>query len=105
MADLIGTSIGKYRIESVLGQGGMGTVYLAQDEDGGQAALKVLEEGPGVSKDALERFQRESQASKALRDHPNIITVFDSGFECIDFIFNSLPVGSHPTLPCRPATG
>ena len=81
MPDLTGSTINKYRILSLLGRGGMGSVYLAEDPEGAKVALKVLEEGPGVTTDALERFRREAQASKALRGHPNIVQVYDAGSE------------------------
>lgn len=71
-----GTTFGRYRIERLLGEGGMGTVYLAQDELLHRpVALKVpkLESGDTVNRT---RFLREAQVAGALR-HANICPVFD----------------------------
>ena len=73
------TSIGKYEILSVIGRGGMGVVYRAQDPlMGRQVAIKTVTEG--LSKDAgmLQRFYGEAEKMGLLR-HPNIVTVYDLG--------------------------
>jgi hypothetical protein len=67
-----GGQIGRYKLLSVLGEGGMGVVYLAQQEKPikRQVALKVIK--PGMdSKRVIARFEAERQAL-ALLDHPNI---------------------------------
>ena len=74
-----GGQIGRYKLLSVLGEGGMGMVYLAEQE--GQirrkVALKVIK--PGMdSKRIIARFETERQAL-ALLDHPNIAQVYDAG--------------------------
>ncbi len=70
---------GRYRVESVLGSGGMGKVYKAEHTGIGRTvALKVLHARLGGSKEAKERFQREAIASGRF-DHPNIVNVSDSG--------------------------
>ena len=70
---------GRYRVESVLGSGGMGKVYKAEHTGIGRSvALKVLHSRLGGSKEAKERFQREAIASGRF-DHPNIVNVSDSG--------------------------
>ena len=72
-------TIGKYLVERVLGQGAMGTVYLARDPGLDRpVALKTLTLGPGDSRDLRLRFQREAEAAGGLR-HPNIVTVYDVG--------------------------
>lgn len=76
-----GFRMGDYTIQGVLGQGAMATVYLATDSGGEEVALKVMVEGAGVSATVLERFRREAEASKKLRRHPNILTVYTSGRE------------------------
>jgi serine/threonine protein kinase/WD40 repeat protein len=74
-----GGQIGRYKLLSVLGEGGMGVVYLAQQEQPikRRVALKVIK--PGMdSKRVLARFETERQAL-ALLDHPNIAHVYDAG--------------------------
>src|SRR5262245_4664059 len=66
--------IGRYRVERKLGEGGMGTVYLAHDPQLDRpVALKVPR---GQAADA--RFLREARAAAALR-HPNICPIYDLG--------------------------
>src|SRR4029453_11092051 len=77
-----GTEFGGYRIERLLGSGGVCNVYLAEDLRPAlrrKGALKVL--NPTLSADAKnrERFQRESLLAVELDDHPNIVGVLDAG--------------------------
>ncbi|MFW5858418.1 MAG: protein kinase domain-containing protein [Planctomycetota bacterium] len=79
MLDQIPESIGRYRILDVLGQGGMGRVYRAQDESLGRTvALKVLLPVPGAPADFAKRFLREARAAASI-NHPNVITCYDVG--------------------------
>lgn len=78
---IIGRKIGQYTIVGFLGQGAMATVYKAKDATGSEVALKLLIEGPAIDRKAITRFKREAQASKALRKHSHIITVYDTGAE------------------------
>ena len=74
-----GGQIGRYKLLSVLGEGGMGIVYLAQQERPvkRQVALKVIK--PGMdSKRVLARFEAEQQAL-ALMEHPHVARVHDAG--------------------------
>lgn len=72
-------TIGRYEVIRALGQGGMGTVYLAQDPRlKRKVAIKVVREGDLDPAQGLLRFQREAEISACL-NHPNIITVFDVG--------------------------
>ncbi|MBI3008482.1 MAG: serine/threonine protein kinase [Candidatus Omnitrophica bacterium] len=80
---LIGRSIGKYRVTGFLGSGAMASVYKAEESDGTIVALKLIEESPLISRSIIERFEREAEATKILRKHPNIITVYDTGHEGI----------------------
>ena len=76
---LVGESLGNYQILQTLGEGGMGVVYLAQQEHPvkRQVALKVTKSG-FISQELIARFQVERQAL-ALMDHENIAKVFDAG--------------------------
>src|SRR5688572_322299 len=70
---------GRYRVDAILGTGGMGRVYKAEHTGiGRKVAIKVLHSRLGGSKEAAQRFQREALASGRL-DHPNIVGVSDFG--------------------------
>lgn len=72
-----GFFIGKYKILSLIGSGGMGRVYLAEHAImRRRVALKVLPKGKSSDPSALGRFQREARAVAALR-HPNIVQAYD----------------------------
>ena len=76
---MVGQSLGHYRVEALLGSGGMGEVYRARDDRlGRDVALKCL--SPRLTQDpaAVERFVREARAASAL-NHPNIVTIHDIG--------------------------
>ena len=78
---LVGKLIGHYRIESLIGIGGMGEVYLARDERlGRKAALKFLPPSLTTDETQLGRFKNEARTASAL-NHPNILTVYEIGAE------------------------
>ena len=78
---LIGKVIGHYRIESLIGVGGMGEVYLGRDERlGRKAALKLLPDSLTTDETQLSRFKNEARSASAL-NHPNILTVYEIGAE------------------------
>src|SRR5262245_61459971 len=76
-----GTRLGPYEIVALIGAGGMGEVYRAEDGRLARAvAVKFLPPELSTDYQALERFQREARAASAL-NHPNICTVHDVGAE------------------------
>src|SRR5213076_863095 len=78
---LVGKLIGHYRIESLVGVGGMGEVYLARDERlGRKAALKLLPDSLTTDETQLSRFKNEARTASSL-NHPNILTVYEIGAE------------------------
>lgn len=78
---MIGDRLGKWVIFKELGRGGMGRVYLAQEElTGKQAAIKVLSAQLAQDIGFLQRFQREIETLAKL-DHPNIVRFYEAGFE------------------------
>ena len=72
-------SFGHYQIRSLIGTGGMGEVYLADDTRlGRKVAIKFLNEKYSKDEDLLNRFIQEAKAASAL-NHPNLITVYEIG--------------------------
>src|SRR5262245_2201363 len=75
----VGRRIGPYQVVSLLGQGGMGKVYLSEDVRlERKVALKVLPAAVTQNPDRLLRFEREAKAASAL-NHPNILTIHEIG--------------------------
>jgi serine/threonine protein kinase len=73
------TNLGRYKIRSQIGAGGMGEVYRAHDEKlNRDVAIKVLPASFSNDADRLRRFEQEAQAAGAL-NHPNILAVHDVG--------------------------
>jgi serine/threonine protein kinase len=79
IAEAPGTRIGPYKLLQVIGEGGFGVVYMAEQEQPirRRVALKIIKLGMDT-KEVIARFEAERQAL-ALMDHPNIAKVFDAG--------------------------
>src|SRR5437588_11509495 len=78
---MIGERLGKWVIFKEIGRGGMGRVFLAQDEMTGQhAAIKVLAAELAMDAGFLQRFQREIETLSKL-EHPNIVRFYEAGLE------------------------
>src|SRR6266849_3620003 len=87
---LAGLQLGRYHLIRIIGSGGMGEVYLAEDTHiERQVAIKLFRNevaqysGVDVAKKAARLFQREMKAISML-DHPNILPLFDYGKESVD---------------------
>jgi len=77
MSELVGQTLGHYRIVEKIGAGGMGEVYRAHDERlDRDVAIKVLPEEVAKDPERLRRFEREAKAVARL-SHPNILEIFD----------------------------
>ena len=74
-----GSTVGRYRIEGLIGGGGMGEVYRAFDPDLARTvALKILPASRGADAALRCRFMREARAASAI-SHPNVVRIFDVG--------------------------
>ena len=79
IAERPGTVIGRYKLLEEIGEGGMGVVYMAEQQEPvrRKVALKIIK--PGMdTREVIARFEAERQAL-ALMDHPNIAKVLDGG--------------------------
>ena len=75
----VGTELAGYRIESLLGHGGMSVVYLAEDlRLKRRVALKLLAAGLAGDESFRDRFLRESELAASI-DHPNIVPIYEAG--------------------------
>lgn len=81
----IGQFFGKYRVEAVIGKGGMGLVYEGEDTVlNRHVAIKFLPESLTQNPKAIERFITEAQVAGRL-NHPNVIAIYDIGQEADHF--------------------
>ena len=86
---------GRYQVIRTLGQGGMATVYLAQDSTSGQeVAVKVMHDDLANDPEFVRRFATEARAAASL-DHPNIVRVLDYGsYEGVRYIVQEYVEGT-----------
>ena len=78
-AGAVSGRIGAYEVLSLVGRGGMGEVYLAQDTRlGRKVAVKVLRPALTSNPDVVRRFEQEARAASSL-NHPNIVTIYEIG--------------------------
>jgi Protein kinase domain len=92
-----GEVVGGYRIERVLGRGGMGTVYSARHvEHGREVALKLIAAELSSDPDFVARFRREGRLQASL-EHPHVVTVFEAG-ESEHGLYLAMQLVSGPTL-------
>ncbi|HET9305238.1 MAG TPA: protein kinase [Candidatus Sulfotelmatobacter sp.] len=91
---MIGQLVGHYRVLEKIGAGGMGEVFRARDERlGRDVALKLIRPASSDNPDHLRRFEQEARAAAAL-NHPNILAIYDVGFQgSTPYIVSELLVG------------
>ena len=74
----IGSQIGEYSVDALLGEGGMGKVYTATGPDGGRVALKLVKDDYARDETFRRRFYREARIAQTVQ-HPNVVPVLDTG--------------------------
>ncbi len=75
---LIGNEFGGYQVESLLGEGGMGKVYLATGQDQNRIALKLVKKDYAADETFRRRFSREARIAQTVQ-HPNVVPVVAVG--------------------------
>src|ERR1700719_1351259 len=93
---MTGQLLGHYRVLEKIGSGGMGEVFRARDERLGRAvSLKLIRPASSDNPDHLRRFEQEARAAAAL-NHPNILAIYDVGFEgTVPYIVSELLEGEN----------
>jgi serine/threonine protein kinase len=74
----IGSQIGEYNVDDLLGEGGMGKVYTATGPDGGRVALKLVKDDYARDETFRRRFYREARIAQTVK-HPNVVPVLETG--------------------------
>ncbi len=75
---MIGSRMGEYAVEALLGEGGMGKVYKAIGPDGTRVALKLIKADYARDERFRRRFSREAKIAQTVK-HPNVVPVLDTG--------------------------
>ena len=98
----LGSEVSHFRLEALLGAGGMGEVYLAEDVHlKRKVALKFLNGAAAANPDSLRRFLREAQAASAL-DHPNLAGIHEIGeWQGLPFLALAYLSRRNPKAPHR----
>jgi len=105
MSIAAGTHLGHYEINSKIGEGGMGEVYLAQDTElDRRVALKILPADLAANQDRMRRFVQEAKAASAL-NHPNILTIQEIGGNSVVNLFVSTLRSPCPVWWCTMRAG
>ena len=73
-----GDRFGDYTVEKLLGQGGMGAVYLLRDPEGAEVAAKILDPASSGDHESRKRFLREAELALGVK-HPNLVETYDVG--------------------------
>jgi serine/threonine protein kinase len=73
-----GDSVGRWLLEDMLGEGGMGRVYRATDASGSQAAVKIVKAELARDQIFRRRFEREAKVAQRV-DHPHVVPVIEAG--------------------------
>jgi tRNA A-37 threonylcarbamoyl transferase component Bud32 len=101
--ELVGQKLGGFTIQARVGQGGMASVYRAQQHSlDREVALKVIRRIPGDSMDLVARFQREKQMMQKL-EHPNILPIYDYSSNA-DYLWIAMRLVEGGTLPETPTS-
>lgn len=101
--ELVGQKLGGFTIQSRVGQGGMASVYRAQQHSlDREVALKVIRRIPGDTMDLVARFQREKTMMQKL-EHPNILPIYDYASNA-DYLWIAMRLVEGGTLPESQAT-
>ncbi|HET9454537.1 MAG TPA: protein kinase [Gemmatimonadaceae bacterium] len=97
--DLVGSIVAdRYRVTQKLGEGGMGSVYLAEHvKMGRKCAVKVMNPGMASDPDAISRFNREA-ANASRINHPNVCAVYDFGETSDGVIYLAMEYIEGPSL-------
>src|SRR5688500_13618147 len=98
---------GRYRVQSLLGEGGQKRVFLARDSELDREVVIGVLNRRQIESDSLSRLRREAKAMARLDEHPNVVSVYDIGEEGGNpFIVTQYCRGgsvAHALSVCRPA--